>query len=148
MHNSIIIVDLDGTMTIVGDRIECLQRKPKNWNEFYLRCGEDKPNIPVVNLVFQLYSFKRYDIIFLTGRVNSCKVATEEWLSRHGFFISTYELLMRKDGDFRHDTIVKPELIKHIDPSQISFILEDRSSMVKKWRELGYTCFQVAEGNF
>ena len=27
-------------------------------------------------------------------------------------------------------------------------ILEDRNSMVKKWRELGYTCLQVAEDDF
>ena len=56
-------------------------------------------------------------------------------------------LLMRKDGDFRHDTEVKPELIEPI-KDRILCILEDRASMVAKWRELGYTCLQVAEGDF
>jgi hypothetical protein len=31
---------------------------------------------------------------------------------------------------------------------EIAFVLEDRNSMVKKWRELGLTCLQVAEGDF
>ena len=27
-------------------------------------------------------------------------------------------------------------------------LLEDRNSMVKKWRELGLICLQVVDGNF
>ena len=59
-------------------------------------------------------------------------------------------LLMRKDGDFRHDSIVKPELIENswFDSNIIAFILEDRDSMVNEWRELGFTCLQVAKGDF
>ena len=58
---------------------------------------------------------------------------------------------MRKNGDFRHDTIVKPELVANsslLDHVGIYFIMEDRDSMCKKWRELGYTCLQVANGDF
>ena len=57
---------------------------------------------------------------------------------------------MRKDGDYRHDTEVKPELLakKGINPTDVWFILEDRDSMVAKWRELGYRCLQVADGKF
>lgn len=31
---------------------------------------------------------------------------------------------------------------------RVAFILEDRNSMVKKWRELGFKCLQVADGDF
>lgn len=57
---------------------------------------------------------------------------------------------MRKDGNYRHDTEVKPELLakKGINPTDVWFILEDRDSMVAKWRELGYRCLQVADGKF
>lgn len=57
-------------------------------------------------------------------------------------------------ADTRHDTVVKPELLEkafkedRIDKSKVLCILEDRNSMVRKWRELGYTCLQVAEGDF
>ena len=35
-----------------------------------------------------------------------------------------------------------------LDFSDVAFILEDRDSMVKKWRDLGLTCLQVAYGDF
>lgn len=59
-------------------------------------------------------------------------------------------LLMRKDGDWRHDTEVKPELLQKasITPDKVYFILEDRDSMVAKWCELGYRCLQVNDGKF
>ena len=33
-------------------------------------------------------------------------------------------------------------------PDEILFVLDDRSQVVKMWRELGLTCLQVADGNF
>jgi len=59
-------------------------------------------------------------------------------------------ILMRKDGDFRHDTITKPESLAEagIPLDNIAFVLEDRNSMVSHWRKLGLTCLQVAEGDF
>ena len=61
-------------------------------------------------------------------------------------------ILYRRDSDTRHDTKVKPELLdeylrQHPD-YKVAVILEDCNSMVAKWRELGYTCLQVAEGDF
>jgi hypothetical protein len=57
---------------------------------------------------------------------------------------------MRKNDDHRHDTEVKPELLREngIGLETIAFVLEDRNSMVKKWRDLGLICLQVAEGDF
>lgn len=61
-----------------------------------------------------------------------------------------FDLLMRKDGDHRHDTEVKPELLSNnnLTPDNVFLILEDRDSMVNKLRELGYRVLQVAEGKF
>lgn len=57
---------------------------------------------------------------------------------------------MRPDNDHRHDTEIKPMLLKRagIKMKSIDFVLEDRNSMVQKWRELGLRCLQVAEGDF
>jgi hypothetical protein len=59
-------------------------------------------------------------------------------------------ILMRPDGDKRHDTEVKPEMLNKfgVDLNEIAFVLEDRNSMVAKWRELGLKCLQVADGDF
>lgn len=94
-----------------------------------------------------------YKIIFCTGRRESCRQMTEVWLAQYtdGRIVNP-QILMRKDGDKRHDTLVKPELLIEAlskdELQQITFVLEDRDSMVAKWRELGYRCFQVADGKF
>lgn len=142
-----VVVDIDGTISKVGGRIECLERSIKDWDEFYTRCGEDLPNEDVLELVKILQC--EYDIVFVSGRRESCRDDTKQWLNNYGIY--NYEgLLLRKDWDHRHDAIVKPELLLNFLGSydEVAFILEDRASVVQMWRELGLTCLQVAEGDF
>lgn len=139
------IFDIDGTLSIVGDRIKYLQQTPKNWDAFYEACDEDKLNIPIANICKSLG--QDYVIGYCTGRRESTRTKTELWLSKYNL-PHRHNLFMRKDNDFRHDTIIKPELIAHIDKSYLHGIFEDRDSMVKQWRKMGIPCFQVAEGNF
>ena len=40
------------------------------------------------------------------------------------------------------------KFLKQYDMPPVHFILEDRTSVVQAWRKLGYTCLQVAEGDF
>lgn len=146
---NIIVVDIDGTISKVGDRIKYLQQDKKDWGSFYVHCDEDGVHIDIMSLVQTLYDDGYYDIVFCTGRRESCREKTAKWLAKYSN-INEYTLIMRPNYDFRHDTEVKPELLKeyNITPDRVLFILEDRDSMVAKWRELGYRCLQVAEGNF
>lgn len=149
MNKNIIVVDIDGTIAKVGDRLKYLQQEKKDWDAFYEHCDEDEPIDEMCQLVADLFVLGR-DIVFCTGRRESVRGKTRNWLTAN--VMSTYdsELLMRKDGDWRHDTEVKPELLQKagITPDKVYFILEDRDSMVAKWRELGYRCLQVNDGNF
>ena len=141
----IIVFDIDGTLSKVGDRVKCLEQTPPNWDEFYDRCDEDEPCWPVIN-TYQALLDNGHDMILLTGRRESTRQKTANWLLKNG--VHCYStLLMRRDGDYRHDTIIKPEILSifNIRPD---LVFEDRSSMVKMWRENGITCFQVAEGEF
>ena len=128
-----------------------MQQTPKDWNAFYNACGEDEPIKSIIDLVCTLAN--DYDIIFCTGRRESCAEDTVLWINENFPAWSGHvDILMRKDTDFRHDTLVKPELLAEFlqrNPHyEIALILEDRNSMVAKWRELGYTCLQVADGDF
>ena len=93
-----------------------------------------------------------YKIVYCTGRRESVREKTAVWLIFKGFPFPTLgeALLMRQDKDWRHDTEVKPELLAKAgySPEDVFLILEDRDSMVAKWRELGYRCLQVADGKF
>ena len=94
--------------------------------------------------------------MFCSGRRESCLIDTKKSLNanvQEGSF-SDAALLLRSNNDFRPDTIVKKELLdKYLADNgytkdDVAFILEDRSSVVKMWRENGYTCLQVADGDF
>ena len=144
---NIVVVDIDGTIAKVGDRLKYLQQEKKDWDSFYEHCDEDEPIRDMLELVYDLHRSYNY-IVFCTGRRESVRAKTEEWLNRH--IGIEYMLLMRPVGDLRHDTMVKPELLAQMDitPDNVYCILEDRDSMVAKWRELEYRCLQVADGKF
>lgn len=141
----VIIFDLDGTLSIVGDRLKYL--KDNDWDSFYEACEEDEPNEPIINIFFELFMRKKYDIKIVTGRRESVKNKTLNWLHDQGIFIKPHNLYMRPDGDYRHDTKLKPELVKDF-VDDIVMVFEDRTSMVNKWRAMGICCLQVAKGDF
>lgn len=149
MNKNIIVVDIDGTIAKIGDRLKYLQQEKKDWDAFYEHCDEDEPMRDMCRLVEDFYEWG-YNIVFCPGRRESVREKTREWIKQHLAIGWNYGLLMRKDKDWRHDTEVKPELLQKagITPDDVYFILEDRDSMVAKWRELGYRCLQVADGKF
>ena len=131
-----IIVDMDGTLAILGDR-----------NPYEVsRCDLDLPHKPVLETVlkWQLNT----TIIIVSGRTDDGKEKTATWLKNHG--VNYQHLYMRKKGDMRKDAIIKQEIYHELirDKYNILFILDDRQQVVDMWRSLGLTVFQVAEGDF
>ena len=150
---NIVVVDIDGTISKVGDRLKYLQQDKKDWDSFYEHCDEDTPIKDIIKLVHDLFD-AGYKILFCTGRRESVRRKTELWINKNTYLESWYDLIMRKDNDWRPDSEVKPELLhkylieNNATKDNVFIILEDRDSMVNKWRELEYTCLQVADGNY
>lgn len=151
----IIIVDIDGTITRVGDRKKYLLQEPKDWDMFFGESMKDKPKKEIIDLLETIYD--KYEIVFCTGRRDSIRNSTWRWMRVHlsnELLASVQWLLMCKDGDHRSDTKRKPELLKKFLKEQgktlddVAFVLEDRAKVVKTWREMGLTCLQVANGDF
>ena len=145
----IIVCDLDGTLANCEHRVHHVQSKPKNWDAFYAGVKDDTINHPVYAVLdrFTAYGPTRYQVVFCSGRPERCRADTVAWLAEH--HIHGYTLLMRKDGDYRADNIVKQEILdNHIDKARVLFVLDDRQQVVDMWRRNGLQCFQVAEGNF
>lgn len=142
-----VIFDIDGTLAKVGARLECLMREPKNWEEFYRRCGEDLPNVPVVRTYQALVTCEAdHRIVLLTGRGEDNRELTQRWLAAHNVW--GYEaLLMRPVGDHRPDVQVKPEVLAAYG-FKPDLVFEDRQGMVDYWRSVGVPCFQVAKGDY
>ncbi|MCK9576758.1 MAG: hypothetical protein M0R51_12615 [Clostridia bacterium] len=151
MNKKIIICDLDGTVAKMGDRFKHIEKNPKDWDAFYADDFNDEPIFPVIKTIKSLYK-SGYTIVFLTGRSELSRQKTESWLKKY-FDIGCY-LLMRplnqkgKDVDVKINTLNDFYNMSGYNKDDILCIFEDRSRMVNKYRELGYTVFQVAAGNY
>jgi predicted kinase len=133
-----VVVDIDGTIALnLGGR------SPYEW----MRVGEDDINPRVVDLVRDLHALD-YAVIIMSGRDNSCRDITIEWLDRHR--IAYDHLFMRPEGDHRRDSIVKLEMFDRDvrNAYDVRWVLDDRQQVVEAWRSIGLTCLQVAPGDF
>ena len=142
------IIDLDGTCSNAEARKYLIDgSQKKDWDKFYDLCGEDKPFIDILRLVNLLHRDGFY-IAYLTGRVERVRTQTVSWLFNHGF--PEGSLQMRPDGDTRQDCIVKAEMADKcgLTPENTFLVLDGRDQVVKMWRERGFRCLQVANGNF
>lgn len=135
---SAILVDLDGTVALMGDR------SPYDVTRVHL----DRPNEPVIAAVRAMHA-AGHTIVYCSGRTDDGRAATEAWLDKH-VGVPYAELYMRKTGDSRKDSVVKREIFaRHIaEQFRVIAVFDDRNQVVRMWRELGLTVFQVAEGNF
>ena len=150
---NIIVCDLDGTLANCEHRVHYVRNKPKNWDAFYAGVRDDTVNGAVLYVLSQFlyHGYSAFEIIFCSGRPERCREDTVWWLNEECriWLPPVTRLLMRKDGDYRADYIVKQEIYDtHIKGKDVLFVLDDRQQVVDMWRRNGLTCFQVAEGNF
>lgn len=132
-----ILVDIDGTLAIMGDR------SPYEWHRVDIDTLSERIK-EVVELEYEAGA----KIILMSGRDGSCRELTEAWLERHGVVYD--ELHMRAAGDQRKDAIVKRELFDaHVAGKYfVKRVYDDRNSVVEMWRSMGLVCLAVAEGDF
>src|ERR1700712_2773281 len=94
-----VICDIDGTLALFGDA--------HPYNRDY---SKDRLNEPVAKVL--TYLPHTVTPIFVSGRNESSRRQTQEWLVKHfadRIVNFSYHLFMRKDGDNRKDSIVKRE---------------------------------------
>lgn len=144
-----VIIDIDGTCSNAEHRKYLIDgsQKPKNWDEFYDRCAEDRPHEDIRHLAWMLDGMA-FDIYYLTGRVERVRKKTVERLM--GYEFPKGHLEMRPDGDHRTDAILKAEMAQRLGltADNTFLVLDDRDQVVRMWRANGFRCLQVADGDF
>lgn len=132
----IVICDVDGTISLKGDR-----------GTFdFSKAHEDSCNHKIADLVRLLSN--TFPIYIFTAREEMWRPQTQEFLEK--FKIPYDAIIMRKNKDFRKDSIVKRELYETYikDQYNVFCVLDDRDQVVRMWRDMGVTCLQVADGKF
>lgn len=150
---NIIICDIDGTLCTDEHRNHLLA-DPNNrrWDEYFDLCHLDPPVQAVIQV---LTAFRRYstgwatphEIHLMTARVDTVAEKTLDWLKKHNV---PYDSIRFRPADSRiQDNVLKTMWANELGgPERVLFVLEDRQRVVDAWRSAGYTCFQVAPGNF
>ena len=133
-----IICDLDGTVSLLNGR------NPYDAS----KCENDLVNEPVAEVIRKFQ--QTHTIIYVSGREDKHHYMTINWLISHGVFDMGDLLYMRPDERSDPDSIIKSEIYEKYISSDfnVSFVLDDRDSVVWTWRVLGLTVFQVNYGSF
>lgn len=149
-----VVFDIDGTLADASRRRHFLDKSPKDWDAFYAGMGDDDVIEPVefillcINNATLQQNFP-VEIIFCTGRPERYRELTERWLEQK-LDIYNHRILMRKEGDFRADDIVKQEMLDQLKAEgfEVFLVFDDRQRVVDMWRRNGIQCCQVAPGDF
>lgn len=131
-----VIVDIDGTISIMGDR---------GAYEYELVELDDVNHIVVEHIEF--HRSKGRKIILLSGRDSRCRKETLSWLNQNGIYHDL--LFMRKEGDYRKDSIIKKEIYDNEikDKFNVLCCYDDRLQILEMWYKEGLFTFNINQGN-
>ena len=130
------VVDIDGTIAHTNG---------KRNNFEYHKVMQDTPDVQMHAIIKCLGG--NFNIIYCTGREETCRSETKTWLEKYDF--PCHGLYMRKKGDHRKDLFVKAEMLQKIQEDQnVICIFDDRNQVVDFERTLGYKVLQPINGAY
>ena len=148
-----IVFDLDGTIANVDDRRKAADEAqapyPSNIRQAWWTAWQapenilklDVPNELVVS-VLRDWRERGKRIVIVSARNDKNRAVTEQWLAKYGIHYDA--LYMRKDGDYRRDSVFKQELLDNVvGRVLIERVYDDRNQVVDMWRANGIDCIQV-----
>lgn len=126
-----------------------------DWTAFYEACGEDKPIEPVIQ-IFQTLAQRGELIQIWSGRCESVRYKTLEWLSKHiwGWGENYFHdlLKMRPIGDNTPGDQLKARWLDEIydeikkgGKSTIDFVFEDDPKCIAMYRSCGIFVFNSCQ---
>lgn len=141
-----VIFDIDGTLLDNRHRVGHLKKEPKDWETYNAMMHLDTPVPTLVALARVLR--QNYALVLSTGREEKFREITHASLKSCDVWHDG--LWMRRSGDFRPDTEIKREHLAEIRYVGFNpqFVVEDRPSVVRMFREEGLVCLACAEGEF
>jgi len=144
-----VIIDIDGTAANIDHRLHFVHPEPgkkKDWRSFAESASEDLVDNWCRSICNLLES--TYTIIFCSGRTDTYRQLTENWLIKNNFQYS--KLFMRPRDDYRKDDIVKEIILDFEIKTRYTpyFCIDDRPSVCRMWRENGLTVLQCNDKEF
>ncbi|MDO4902352.1 MAG: hypothetical protein Q4A21_02215 [bacterium] len=138
-----IIFDIDGVLADCSHRLKYIQGDKKDYDKFY--SYDEVWKDEVIEKGYRIFSDLEEvseEIIFITGRNESCYHATRKWLDEK--LLARYcKLFMRPSNDWRPAHEVKEDLIKkYIGFKNILFAFDDDDKINEMYAKHGVMCYK------
>lgn len=142
---NIILCDIDGTVADLTHRLHHVRGENRDWDSFFADVENDGFRDDIWAQVVADAAQNDAKVIFLSGRSDVTRGATEHWLRVH-----TGEhpvVLMRREHDRRPDTDVKADIFnRHFDKYNVVRVYDDRPSLVRMWSDMGLNVVDCGDG--
>ena len=131
----IAVVDIDGVLADAGHRQHFLDGRPKDWPAFFAAVGGDTVIADGRDLVARLAA--DHDVVLLSGRPESTRADTEEWLRANG--VAFARLVLRPDADRRPARRFKGHALRRLGtPEEVAVVVDDDPTVVEEITRIGY----------
>lgn len=122
----IAVFDIDGVVADVRHRLHLLERQPKDWPGFFAAAVRDTGLATGLDRVRAAAA--EHEIVWLTGRPESLREVTRQWLDERG--LPGTELIMRGRRDFRPAPVLKLAELTTLRPRQVELFVDDDAKVV------------------
>ena len=134
------VIDLDGVVADVRHRLHLVREAPRDWDGFFAGIPDDPPLPAGVAVVRRLAT--EHDLVYLTGRPERTRAATEAWLVRHSLPLA--EVIMRAERDRRPARVVKPQLLRRLAAGRwVAVVVDDDPQVCVALAEDGWPVLQA-----
>lgn len=135
------VIDLDGVVADVRHRLHHVADRPKDWSAFFAAAPDDallEEGARVVRALAEVH-----EVVYLSGRPESCRTDTLAWLHGHG--LPEGEVHLRPRHDRRPGRIYKVETLDRLaQKRQIAVLVDDDPLVCEAARAAGYDVLPAA----
>ena len=134
------VIDLDGVVADVRHRLPFIRGTPRDWDRFFAGIDDDPPLPEGLAVVHQLAA--DHDLVYLTGRPERTRAATQAWLDRHG--LPRADVIMRAERDRRPARVVKPQLLERLSRGRrVAVVVDDDPEVCAALSDAGWPVLQA-----
>lgn len=136
----IALVDIDGVVADVRHRVHFVEQKPKDWKRFFAGAVDDPPHPEGLAVVERL--LEDHEVVFLTGRPETLREDTEQWLAKFG--IGGSRLRMRSANDRRPAAQFKLQEAQRLSATRIiGIVIDDDADVIEAMKAQGFPTLQA-----
>jgi hypothetical protein len=129
------VIDIDGVLADVRHRLHHVRERPKDWHAFFAAAPDD-PLLDEGGRVVRALA-EVHQVVYLSGRPESCRADTMAWLGRHD--LPGGDVHLRPREDRRPGRFFKVDALRRLARHrEIAVLVDDDPLVCEAARAAGY----------